>query len=75
MSLCNNYFGSADSGLIARDFSDEERRNFTIRREILWESKTATPTALSAKEVEFIRQYRSSESGIGYNRWPRYARR
>jgi hypothetical protein len=70
-----NYFGSAGSDLIARDFSDDERRDFTIRREILWESKTATPAELSAKEVEFIRQYRSNEPGIGYNRWPSHARR
>ncbi|MGB2806628.1 MAG: hypothetical protein WBC22_02725 [Sedimentisphaerales bacterium] len=26
-----NYFGSADSGLIAQDFSREERREFTIQ--------------------------------------------
>jgi hypothetical protein len=34
-----NYFGSADSRLIARDFSREQRRDFTIRREILWKSE------------------------------------
>jgi hypothetical protein len=30
-----NYFGSADSRLIARDFTREQQRDFTIRREIL----------------------------------------
>lgn len=30
-----NYFGSADSALIARDFTREQRRDFTVRREIL----------------------------------------
>jgi hypothetical protein len=65
-----NYFGSADSDLIARDFSDAERRDFTIRREILWESKAATPAELSAKEVELIRRYQSNDATIGYNRWP-----
>jgi hypothetical protein len=29
-----NYFGSADSRLIERDFTEEERRDFTIRKEI-----------------------------------------
>ena len=67
-----NYFGSADSDLIARDFTDEERRDFTIRRETLWESKTATPAELTAREVEFIRQHRSNDPKIGYNRWPTY---
>jgi len=33
-----NYFGSADSRLIEQDFTREQRRDFTIRKEILWES-------------------------------------
>ena len=36
-----NYFGSANSDLIQQDFTKEEARDFTIRKEILWESKTA----------------------------------
>src|SRR5438270_486831 len=36
-----NYFGSAHDALIAADFSREQRRDFTIRKEILWESETA----------------------------------
>jgi hypothetical protein len=31
-----NYFGSADSQLIEQDFTRDERRDFTIRKEILW---------------------------------------
>lgn len=33
-----NYFGSANNKLIEKDFTREEKRNFTIRKEILWES-------------------------------------
>lgn len=66
-----NYFGSADSKLIERDFSREERRNFTIRKEILWESETASDREVNAKEVEFIRALRSNDPDIGYNRWPK----
>lgn len=33
-----NYFGSASSALIAADFTREQRRDFVIRKEILWES-------------------------------------
>ena len=29
-----NYFGSASSDLIAQDFTREQRRDFTIRKEI-----------------------------------------
>jgi hypothetical protein len=68
---CINYFGSADSRLIERDFSREQRRDFTIRREILWESDTAPDNEVSAREIEFIRVLRSNDPDIGYNRWPR----
>ena len=37
-----NYFGSASSEEIAKDFTDEERMNFIIRKEILWKSESAT---------------------------------
>ena len=65
-----NYFGSADSSLIAADFTREQRRDFTIRREILWESEDASDAEVSRREVEFIRQYRSNDPAVGYNRWP-----
>ena len=67
-----NYFGSADSELIAKDFTREERRDFTIRREILWESETSTQAEVSRKEVDFIRQYGSNDLDIGYNQWPKF---
>lgn len=66
-----NYFGSADSKLIERDFTREERRDFTIRKEILWESDQASDSEVSIKEVEFIRSLRANDPEIGYNRWPR----
>jgi outer membrane protein assembly factor BamB len=66
------YFGSADSKLIALDFTVEQRRDFTVRKEILWESDTATDSEVNLKEVEFIRQLRSNDPAIGYNRWPRW---
>src|SRR5439155_25717354 len=49
-----NYFGSASSALIARDFTPDERRSFTIRREILWQSENATHAEVSGEEVEYI---------------------
>lgn len=66
-----NYFGSANSELIAKDFTREERRDFTIRKEILWESETATDEEVSRKEVEYIKRYNSNNPSIGYNQWPR----
>jgi len=65
-----NYFGSASSQLISADFSDAERMSFTVRREIIWESETATLQEVNAVELQLIRQFRSNEPEIGYNQFP-----
>jgi len=67
-----NYFGSADSKIIAADFTREQRRDFTIRRELLWESEMATDSEVNIKEVEYINAFRSNDPAIGYNRWPKH---
>jgi hypothetical protein len=67
-----NYFGSASDELIAKDFTREERRNFVIRKEILWESRDATPAEVNQKEVEFILALQSNNPIIGYNQWPKF---
>lgn len=48
------------------------RKDYTVRKQILWESESASDVELSAKEVEFIRQYKSNNPNIGYNRWPKF---
>jgi len=66
--------GSPDLDLINADFatlSDSVRHDYTVRKQILWESETATEAELSAKEIELIRTYRSNDPAIGYNRWPK----
>ena len=72
MTDCINYFGSASPALIATDFTREQRRDFTIRKQVLWESDTATDGVVRAKEIELILQYRSNDPAIGYNRWPKW---
>lgn len=67
-----NYFGSASSKLIAKDFTRDQRRDFTVRKEILWESGTASDADVNQKEVEFIRQFRSNDPSVGYNQWPKF---
>ena len=67
-----NYFGSANHELIARDFTPEQRRSFTITRLILWESAEADRVEVTRVEFEFIRQYQSNNPDIGYNRIPKY---
>ena len=65
-----NYFGSASSVLIARDFTWEERQSFTITRDILWESETATRSEVTQKEIEMIRLHKSNHPDKGYNLTP-----
>jgi len=67
-----NYFGSANSRLIESDFTREHRRDFTIRKEILFEAENATDQEINKKEVEFIKEYQSNNPTIGYNQWPKF---
>ncbi|MEA5001713.1 MAG: GIY-YIG nuclease family protein [Endomicrobiaceae bacterium] len=64
-----NYFGSANSNLIAKDFTREQRKDFTIRKEILFESEDTNE--INQKESEYIQKYKSNNPDIGYNQWPK----
>ncbi len=67
-----NYFGSADSSVIAKDFSPKELQDFTIRKEILWASDTASRREINEKELELILTYAANDPALGYNRWPKH---
>jgi hypothetical protein len=67
-----NYFGSANSQLIQRDFTHEQIRDFTVRKEILWESDNAPDSEVNQQEVIYIRYYQSNNPSIGYNQWPKF---
>jgi hypothetical protein len=64
------YFGSADSKLIEKDFIREQIKDFTIRKEILFESEDEDE--VNRRESEFIRKYKSNDPAIGYNQWPKF---
>jgi hypothetical protein len=71
----HRYFGSPDMHLINREFEGlpaEQRMDYTIRKQILWESEDCSEEELAEKEVEFIRKNRSNDPEIGYNRWPKF---
>ena len=67
-----NYFGSANNELIEKDFSREQKRDFTIRKEIIWESNEATNQEVTQKEIELILKYNSNNFQIGYNQRPKF---
>tara|TARA_Y100000310_G_C20151067_1_gene564752 strand:+ start:279 stop:566 length:288 start_codon:yes stop_codon:yes gene_type:complete len=66
------YFGSPNSKLLEKDFTNKEKKDFTIRRQILWKSKDASDSEVNKKEVEFIKKFRSNNPKIGYNQWPKF---
>lgn len=64
-----NYFGSADDSPIALDFSEDQRRRFTVTRDVIWASEDATLQEVNRREVELILLHQSNDPEIGYNRW------
>ncbi len=67
--------GSPDWEIVNEDFAKlpkEVQLDYTVRKEILWESDIATEAELTAKEIEIIRKYQSNDPEIGYNRWPKF---
>jgi hypothetical protein len=65
-----NYFGSASDELIARDFTPEQRKIFTVTRDVLWESEAASRAEVTRMEIELIRRFRSKDPDMGYNKSP-----
>lgn len=67
------YFGSPNCKLLLADFlTRESRRDMTIRREILWESETATSADVLKLEREMIVSLNANDPTIGYNRNPKF---
>jgi len=66
------YFGSpSNKKRIAADLA-EHRLDLTARKEILWESETATDAEVRAMERKFIVETGANDPAIGYNLWPRW---
>ncbi len=65
-----NYWGSANSDYIARDFTEEERMDMTIRREVIF--KSSDTKEINKSEAQFILKYDSNNPDVGYNQWPKY---
>ena len=64
------YFGSGDDEYIQRDFSPEQRRHFTVSKEIIWSSESASPEELSKKEMELIAAEGANNPKTEYNLFP-----
>src|SRR5438105_4149997 len=67
-----SYFGSPNSKLIEQDFTREQRRDFTIRKEILEEFPDTTDNSeIYRHEIALILEYGANDPTKGYNRNPK----
>lgn len=69
------YFGSPQMEIINEDFAKlpkEKQLDYTIRKQILFESEDISESELSKREIQFIRHYQSNDPAIGYNRFPKF---
>lgn len=64
------YFGSVNSELVANDFTEAERRDFTIRKQIIFESDSEDE--INKVEAQLIVENSSNNPAVGYNKWPKF---
>ncbi len=64
------YFGSVNSELVAKDFSEEQMRDFSVRKQIIFESESAEE--INRMESRLIIEYGANNPEVGYNKWPKF---
>jgi len=64
------YFGSVSGEYVAKDFTEEEMRDFTVRKEIIFESDSKEE--INKIESKFIKEFQSNNPKFGYNQWPKF---
>jgi hypothetical protein len=66
------YLGSAVRNNINNDPTHKGLKDFNIRKEIIWESSTATKKELKQKEDEYIVNLGANNPKKGYNLRPKF---
>jgi hypothetical protein len=69
------YFGSPSAAAKARIAAENEahRLDFEVRKQILWESDSATDVEVRAMEIKLIRESNANDPAVGYNLTPRWS--
>lgn len=67
------YFGSPSAKARIEADLGEGRLDYTARKQIFWESETATDAEVRAMEFAMIRESGSNNPAIGYNIMPRWS--
>lgn len=69
------YFGSPNMDVVNADFAalpDNIKKDYTVRKQILWESEDCSEAELARQEMYFIRKFSSHNPLVGYNRNPKW---
>jgi hypothetical protein len=64
------YFGSTSVGRRIAAENAALRRDFKVRKQVLWESDTASRIEVTAMERQWIRETGANNPAIGYNLTP-----
>lgn len=64
------YFGSWDAERVEADFTKEELRDFTLRREIIFEGNDKAE--VGRREMQLIVELGANDPDRGYNRVPKF---
>jgi hypothetical protein len=64
------YFGSVNSELVAKDFSEAQMRDFSVRKQIIFESESVEE--INKIESKLIVEHGANNPEIGYNKWPKF---
>jgi predicted RNase H-like nuclease len=67
-----DFLGNPDNTLLTSDFANlphSKQRDYTVRKEVLWQTQDCSSQELAAKQHEFITSYQSDDPEFGYNKW------
>lgn len=64
------YIESIANDAFLTDFTPQQVHDFTVRKQVLWESDTTDHDEVTRVQVEWIRRLGSNDPLRGYNRWP-----
>jgi hypothetical protein len=67
------YFGSPNREYLEKDFSPEQQRDITLRKELLFSGEHISEAELLKKEAAFIVQTGANDPERGYNILPKTA--
>ena len=64
------YFGSVNSAIVELDFTEEQKKDFSIRKVIIFESESEEE--INKIEAKLITEHGANNPSIGYNKWPKF---